>query len=155
MKISYYDGNDKIWVPKHGVTSFVSCTLTCHLTPANPNLVEDRGKDRMAEYFTLVPKQAQSIPSSQGQEESQLTSSSFCPSSNNEEVIAHPPLITENTEGTTPSCSTIPATETPPVRSWESLDVALGVARTYWPRSPPITNWNNWFQRVTTSFQKV
>ena len=115
----------------------------------------------MAEYPTLVlelvwvSKQAQSIPSSQGQQESQLVSSSFCSPSYNEEFIAHAPLITGNTKKTTPSYSAIPATETPPTRSWESLDVALGVARTYWPRSPPITNWNNWFQRVTTSFQKV
>ena len=74
----YYEGNDKIWVPKHGVTSFVSHTPTCLLAPANPTLVESRDKGKMAEYPTLVPelvwvpKQAQSIPSSQGQQESQF-----------------------------------------------------------------------------------
>ena len=165
----YYDGNCHIWVPKCRLTHFPSPVQDCPSIPISPILVDDRGKGKLVDHdpldleLTPLLKSYPTYPSSSERgETSEASSSSSSPPI---DIKASPlPLTVHSLEILEQLPSPIvnsPSDSLFHIPSWDrtlpplQLEVATRVLKSYLPVSPPVLDWTNWFQQVTTSFQKV
>ena len=110
-------------------------------------------------HTTWIPKQIQPVAQSPNQVDSHEAScSSYNQTLDVEAPTLHIPTIVnihENPKISTPLPVQFSSINMPLINPWENLNVSIGVAKTYWAKSPHIPNWNNWFQQVTTSFKKA
>ncbi|MCO5559123.1 hypothetical protein L7F22_012715 [Adiantum nelumboides] len=154
----YYDGNDKIWIPKGKTYLSMSSTKLRGLDTVTSLTIEDRGKGKLDEFsapnlkLVWISKSDPLLLLSSSKSGSDIASSSSYHSFDICGNASQPPPIIP------PIVQTI-IDEQLQVRSWKStlpplkLDETPRVIENYLPMSLPSLRWTNWFQRMTTSFQ--